>query len=300
MNVVRLDGRDLSASLVHGREPAPRDVYAETLYPRTFGWSDLGAVRRDGKKLISGKLDELFDLDRDPHETRNILKRDRATFRELAAALIPNHRRAAAQSAPQGVVTADPRSMIAQFNEFEAATSLLAEPDAGRALPRLKALVSQAPDNLAFRLELAHAYELSGDRASAVRIDRENVTLAPNEARGWMNLAGALMRQGGDMKEARSAVQESLRLDPNRSEAHNILGVLLALSGEPEEAATEFRRAVAIDPRNAQAYNNLGESLRGVGDTAGALNAYRRAIELAPGFEAPRNSVRALLAQPRR
>ena len=180
--------------------------------------------------------------------------------------------------------------MIAQFNEFEAATSLLAEPDAGRALPRLKALVSQAPDNLAFRLELARAYELSGDRASAVRIYRENVTLAPNDARGWMNLAVALMRQGGDTKEARSAVQESLRLDPNRSEAHNILGVVLALSGEAEEAATEFRRAVAIDPRNAQAYNNLGESLRGVGDTAGALSAYRRAES--PGIRAPRNKQR--------
>src|SRR6266511_2063601 len=74
MNVVRLDGRDLSRDLLGKREPAQRDIYAETQYPLTFGWNDLTSFRRDGKKLISGARDELFDLDRDPHETKNRLE----------------------------------------------------------------------------------------------------------------------------------------------------------------------------------------------------------------------------------
>lgn len=89
MNVVRLDGRDLSMNVIGMREPAPRDIYAETRYPRTIGGSDLGALRRDGKKLISGTAEELFDLDHDPNETTNIVQRDRGTYRELAAALTP-------------------------------------------------------------------------------------------------------------------------------------------------------------------------------------------------------------------
>src|SRR5262249_20884537 len=38
-----LDGRDLSAALAAGTEPPEGDLYAETEYPRTFGWSGLTA-----------------------------------------------------------------------------------------------------------------------------------------------------------------------------------------------------------------------------------------------------------------
>ena len=34
-----LDGRDLSAALLAGREPAASELYAETRYPEVFGWS---------------------------------------------------------------------------------------------------------------------------------------------------------------------------------------------------------------------------------------------------------------------
>src|ERR1700680_254283 len=34
-----LDGRDLSAALLAGREPPPSELYAETRYPEVFGWS---------------------------------------------------------------------------------------------------------------------------------------------------------------------------------------------------------------------------------------------------------------------
>jgi arylsulfatase A-like enzyme len=168
MNVVRLDGRDLSANLIQQREPAPRDIFAETHYPRTFGWSDLGALRRDGKKLISGKLDELFDLNHDPHETTNIVQRDRAMYRELAAAMTPLRRRSIPRStAAAGAASDDPRSMTAQFREFESATALLKANDVPGALQRLQSLVKESPNNPAFQAALARAYELSGNQDAA-------------------------------------------------------------------------------------------------------------------------------------
>ena len=168
MNVVRLDGRDLSANLVQQREPAPRDIYAETQYPRTFGWSDLGTLRREGKKLISGKLDELFDLNSDPHETTNIVQRDRGTYRELAAAMTPFRRRSTTRStATDGSAPEDPRSMTAQFREFETATSLLSAHDVPGALRLLQSLVKESPNNPAFQSALARAYELSEDQDAA-------------------------------------------------------------------------------------------------------------------------------------
>ena len=315
MNVVRLDGRDLSSDLIHGREPAPRDIYAETQYPRTFGWSDLGAFRRDGKKLISGKQDELFDLNRDPHETTNIIKDERRIYRELAAALVPLRQRGAPPSAvdaetraklaslgyvaPSGSAQSaevDPRTMTAKFRRFEAASALLNAHDAKGAIEKLEPLVKEDETNRAFRSTLGRAYDAAGDHKAALRLYRESVALAPNDADAWYDLAAAL-QDGGDASEARSAIGEAVRRDPDRSDGHNMLGVSLAQGGDLSGAADEFRRAIAIDPRSARAYNNLGNVLRDTGAIDEALNAYRRASALAPLYPDPLNGIGVLLVQ---
>ncbi len=62
------DGRDLSRALLAGEEPAAGNVYAETRYPATFGWSPLAALRRRDRKYIASPRPELYDLARDPGE----------------------------------------------------------------------------------------------------------------------------------------------------------------------------------------------------------------------------------------
>jgi Flp pilus assembly protein TadD len=307
MNVVRLDGRDLSRDLLGKREPAPRDIYAETQYPLTFGWSDLTSFRRDGKKLISGERDELFDLDRDPHETKNTLEADRRIYRELGAALVPMRRRAPIASpvdeetrrklASLGYVApgsgsttaprADPRDRTALFRDFEAAKGQV---------PLLESLVNRDPTNRVFRSTLARAYDAAGQHDRAIRLYRESVALAPNDADAWYDLAAALQDRG-EPNEARSAIDESLRRDPNRSEGHNMLGIALARSGEAAAAAEEFRKAIAIDPRSARAYNNLGNALRDLGHADEAFGAYQRATALAPQYPEPLNGMGVLLVQ---
>lgn len=316
MNVVRLDGRDLSRDLAERREPPPRDIYAETQYPPSFGWSDLSAFRRDGKKLITGTSDELFDVVRDPRETTNTLENDRRTYRELAAALVPLRRRAPPPPAvdqetkaklaslgyiaPAGVtgrgVRADPRKMTALFRDFEKASAALNSGGARSAAPLLASLVERDPTNRAFRSTLARALDATGQHDRAVRLYRESVALAPTDGDAWYDLAAALQDRG-DPAEARSAIDEALRRDPNRSEGHNMLGVAVAHSGDAAGAAEHFRHAIAIDPRSARAYNNLGNALRDSGHADEALDAYRRAAALAPRYPDPLNGIGVLLVQ---
>jgi arylsulfatase A-like enzyme len=67
------DGASLTALMRgHGTE-GDRDVYAESLYPERFGLSALRAVRVGRFKLIEAPRPELYDLDRDPFEQRNII-----------------------------------------------------------------------------------------------------------------------------------------------------------------------------------------------------------------------------------
>jgi arylsulfatase A-like enzyme len=158
MNVIRLNGRDLSADLLSAREPAPRDIYAETQAPSAFGWSELRSLRRDGKKLISGAREELFDLDRDSHETVDISGSDRATYRELSAGLAPMRRQTSRQ--PEVAATKDPRDTTAQLRAYEEAAALLDSGDARAAVAKLQPLVDGDPGNPEFGSAL--------DRASAL------------------------------------------------------------------------------------------------------------------------------------
>src|SRR5207237_6515666 len=71
-----LRGRSLKAWLgpsgAAGRL-AEQPVYSEALYARYhFGWSELTALTEGRYRYIKAPRDELYDLERDPHEQRNI------------------------------------------------------------------------------------------------------------------------------------------------------------------------------------------------------------------------------------
>jgi choline-sulfatase len=84
------DGVSL-ADAIHGR-PGRVDLeaYSESLYPRRFGWSPLRSLRAGRFKLIEAPRPELYDLERDPFEQRNIYEERRSladTLQERLAAL---------------------------------------------------------------------------------------------------------------------------------------------------------------------------------------------------------------------
>ena len=59
------------------------DAYAESEYPRRFGWSPLRSVRDSRFKLIDAPRPELYDLQLDPYEVRNVYAERRATARAM-------------------------------------------------------------------------------------------------------------------------------------------------------------------------------------------------------------------------
>jgi arylsulfatase A-like enzyme len=67
-----VDGRSLVQTMVSGAGGAP-DMYAENLYARRrFGWSEMRAIRSGFFKLIEKTNPELYDLEHDPSETRDL------------------------------------------------------------------------------------------------------------------------------------------------------------------------------------------------------------------------------------
>jgi choline-sulfatase len=63
------------------------EAYSESLYPQRLGWSPLRALR-DGKfKLIDAPRPELYDVEDDPVEERNIYDSRRALAETMTARL---------------------------------------------------------------------------------------------------------------------------------------------------------------------------------------------------------------------
>jgi choline-sulfatase len=69
-----MDGVSLTRLMAGADEGASREVYAESLYPQRFGWASLRSLRADRYKVIAAPRPELFDLDNDPYEQRNLFE----------------------------------------------------------------------------------------------------------------------------------------------------------------------------------------------------------------------------------
>jgi arylsulfatase A-like enzyme len=69
----KLDGVNL-LPLIRGEQRDPASAsYAESYYPRFhYGWSELRAVRADGWKAIDAPKRELYNLEQDPGEQKNL------------------------------------------------------------------------------------------------------------------------------------------------------------------------------------------------------------------------------------
>jgi choline-sulfatase len=308
-----VDGKDVSEALEKGLEPKAHEIYAETEYPVTFGWSGLRVLRNEQLKLIEGRSSELFRL---PDETTDVAASERRQLSLLtrhlselksgeitSTAVVDAETKAKLASlgyvAPAAPLPAsqraDPRTMRDLFRKFEDATAAMSR-DPREAKQLAEQLVAADPRNRVFRSTLANVSRITGDMTRSIALYREAVALSPADGDAWYDLASAL-EQTHAIKEAQAAAEEAVRLKPNDAEAHNLRGTVLAESGAATPAMEAFQRALAIDPRNARAYTNTGNVLRDLSRNDDAAAAYQRAAELDPRDPDPLNGLGVLLVQ---
>ena len=294
------------------------DAYAETEYPRMAGWHPIAALADARWKLLLSSEPELYDLEADPGETRNVAnaraglvdamsRRLRELGRaaegsspgridpEAAARLrslgyVSGARAAASATAP------NPARVIQEWAAFERA---LEQVNAGRpkdAIPALEALASRFAGSLVFEGTLARALMEGGHGAAALQRYRSLVKQHPNDAMLFHDLAVAA-RNARQPAEALRAEQAALTLDADDPAALDGLGLLHADAGRPADAAAAFERAARLDPRNPSHWSNLGNARRELGDLAAAESAYRRALTVDPNYPDALNGVGVLLVQ---
>jgi tetratricopeptide (TPR) repeat protein len=137
------------------------------------------------------------------------------------------------------------------------------------------------------RLARAKTAYQNGRYAEAADLYRQLLTDRPDSVEARINLAACLV-QLGDRAGAVEHLREAARRDPANANAHFNLGTLLAIDGPSAEAREHLAAAVALLPKDAEAHRSLAEVLRNGGRPEEALAEYARAVELDPNEEKAR------------
>lgn len=271
-----VQGVDLSPLLRGTRGPRePRELYCESLEPTQYGCNPLLGLVGWRFKYIETTRPELYDLEGDPGESRDLHADTADRAAELAERLAAQIRDSVRQL-PAAAPALDPEAR----RRIEALGYL-----AGAAPAEL--LVDRTREDPKDLIEFHHAHLavppliVQGELAEARRQSEKLLEERPDFTDGHLLLA-RIAREERRLDDAVRHYERALELSPDRPGVHADLGVVLALLDRGPEAIEHYRRALALDPDHVEARNNLGNELLKGGRSAEALHEYRRALELRP------------------
>jgi len=313
-----LSGRSL-AGLAAGMPPeSPTTTYFEALSGQlNRGWAPLLGVVHEGWKAIRLPIPELYDLESDRGEERNLAATEPERLRELDSildrvletALVadPGVERvgedeetrkrleslgylvADAEAKQSYTEEDDPKRLIGLDAELREITGLYAAGRLEAARSRSRDLVSRRPGMRVALMTLAQIEHDLGDLEAAIPAMRRAFELQPEDAGALASLLSYLTQAG----RAREAVALSAAYAARERPDLDVLfmrSLALARSGSPGEAMATIERARRLEPGNPMVAVYEGTHLLMAGARREARAAFERALALDGG------TVRALTA----
>lgn len=247
-----LRGRSLKP-LLDGTSHLPdRAVYSEAYYGRYhFAWSELTSMTDGRHQYIRAPREEIYDLQHDPAERRNLVSEAaeaRRVLRGALDALAKDGRLSGAETAP----LPDPKDKREVLETYRKAVDLAGERKWTDAIALLRGIVRDDP-------ELAEVW--SQLALFAARIDRfelavdayEQVTrLEPSGPAGFLGAAESLLKlrkldQAGEHAE-RAAEIAGPRDTRSQARAHELLARIALARHDASAATGEADRAQQAEP----------------------------------------------------
>jgi len=304
-----LDGRSLGAA------DAGRAIYFEALDANlTRGWAPLTGVVRRPWKYIDLPVPELYDLDRDPAEARNLAVTNRSTAEQLSAALsrfdVPESSGGERRDQPErrlGVdaenrlralgyvsgsarshrrtytVRDDPKNLVALNERFNSAVGAFNDGRAQPALQALVAIVADRPDFLTARTSAATIMLTQGRARAAVEL-LNGAPATERDAPELLAKLGVALRESGDLAGAAHALETAIHGGDANPDLLNDLAVVYARLGRESDARELFQSMLMHAPNAAGTWYNLGLLELDHQHAAAAAEAFRRAVAADPGY----------------
>jgi choline-sulfatase len=295
------------APLLRGGVREERPVWIESEYAAlNFGWSPLRGLVSGRWKLIDGPRPELYDLEDDPGETRDlaaqrpeVVERLRGELAALAAELRPRATAGAGgdpdlarrlsglgyaqggDAAPGEGAAVNPVDHVDVLADYHAAIGFQNRGEYARMVAPLERAVARFPDSVGFRTQLGDAHRRLG-RAAEARAELEAaLALDPTYEAALFYLA-ELDRAEGDGAAARAGFLRVLELRPAYLPAREALAALDLAAGDAAAALAGHERLVADDGDDPRRWLALADVAAAAGAPRRRAEALARAAALAP------------------
>lgn len=152
------------------------------------------------------------------------------------------------------------------------------------AIPLLKEATAKDPQNLPFRLALAHSCLWTKQYQCVLDVYHEIVNLNAESAEADM-LAGEALDEMKDSAGAAEQFRAAVKADPREPNVHFGLGYLLWGLMQYDEAAEEFKSELANNPDHVQALTYLADTEMKLAHPEAALPLLEKAIKIDPRIE---------------
>jgi choline-sulfatase len=306
--VLRLAGIDLPSRPASwfDAEGEARPIYSETLYPRIhLGWSELRSLIDGRYHYIEGPSPELYDLERDPGEARNLitierraasrLRQEMQAYPATAATIGEIDPEEARKLAALGYVGTprergagplpNPRDEIRNLDRIKEAFRLADERRLEEAIAALRSLLQENPKLLDVWSKLGEVLVESGRYDEAIEVYRSAIAHAERFSPDLALALGFAHLKHGET--AAAADHARLALTPHPREANELLARVALEEGRFDAAEEHVRSALQHGDSQPATLLLLADVERTAGKLERALRtvqeAERRAAELGVG-----------------
>ncbi len=276
--------------LAAGGKGPDRRAYAETFFPRIrFGWSELRSLVDGRWQYIEAPKPELYDLESDPGELKNLVAEKSDPLRSMKADL---EKRSSAfkapeavdaeqakklaslgyltmASAPKGGPLPDPKDEIATLQLLKEGLGLSKGGRYAEAAEVLKRLLERNPRIVDAWEAYAQALVQMGRRDEALAAIRKTVELSPPDRTNYLISVANVCLQIGRPDEA--LANADLALSRGDTGAHEVKARAYLAKDDSAKAEAEAKASIASGPKRKRSYLVLAEVEARRGNFAAAL-----------------------------
>jgi choline-sulfatase len=284
--------------------------YSETLFPRYFmRWSELRAMRTETWKMIIAPQRELYNVQRDPTESNNLIAKFPANADHLekkvwevtggekqnetiATSRVDLQTRLELESlgyvsagVPRqiqlGTAAPDPKDRINILKLQIRAESFIAEKNFARAAHLMEQAMRLDPTNPRCHLYLGRAYEEMGRYPDAIQVYQHALDMKIATDKIYARL-GTDYLHDQNFPKAIEAMDQARDLNPANLANLLNLGMAQLQLGQQDDAQKAFMAITAQNDRYAPAHDGLGLLATQRRDANTARREFEKALEVDP------------------
>jgi arylsulfatase A-like enzyme/Flp pilus assembly protein TadD len=326
-----LQGRSLLPAL-KGKKLPESPLYFESLYPYySRGWAPLRGYIRGGEKFIDSPLPEVYDLNKDFNELRNLAQTKKIenyrkelsqiiktrSLPETSESKIKIDRDSLDKLKSLGYISSfhlpqkenfgpkdDVKILLPYHNRAMEAVELYNKGRVDEGIGLLKKMLKERNDVDIIYTNLAALLKSQGRLKEALELLKLGLEKLPSSYEIFITYISSLIHAGEYDEAIKVFNENSLPKIANDPEIWNSIGVAYSQKGDFEKSLDFYQKALSLDDDYPKAFNNLGSAYLSIflktKDPIAcqkSIENFKKAIELDPDYASAYNGLGAAYLQ---